>query len=131
MNPTRNHEVAGSIPGLAQGVKDLAGCCELWCRLVATAPIRSLAWEPPYVVGAAQEMAKQNKQTNKQKQKTKQTNKQKSSVTLGKGKCNNIFLDHKRLVKQAVQRLLATVNKPQFINSTFSGLSMKFCQNCE
>ena len=23
MNPTRNHEVAGSIPGLAQGVKDL------------------------------------------------------------------------------------------------------------
>ena len=22
MNPTRNHEVAGSIPGLAQGVKD-------------------------------------------------------------------------------------------------------------
>ena len=26
MNPTRNHEVVGSIPGLAQGVKDL------WCR---------------------------------------------------------------------------------------------------
>ena len=23
-NPTRNHEVAGSSPGLAQGVKDLA-----------------------------------------------------------------------------------------------------------
>ena len=23
-NPTRNHEVEGSIPGLAQGVKDLA-----------------------------------------------------------------------------------------------------------
>ena len=23
-------------------------CRELWCRLVATAPIRPLAWEPPY-----------------------------------------------------------------------------------
>ena len=31
-NPTRNREVASSIPGLAQGVKDLHGP-ELWCRL--------------------------------------------------------------------------------------------------
>ena len=36
----------------------------LWHRLVATALIRPLAWEPPYPVGVAQEMAK--RQTNKQ-----------------------------------------------------------------
>ena len=53
-NPTRNHEVAGSIPGLTQWVKGsgLAVCCgvghrcdldpkllSLWCRLAATALI--------------------------------------------------------------------------------------------
>ena len=32
MNPTRNHEVAGLIPGLAQWVNDQC-CRELWCRL--------------------------------------------------------------------------------------------------
>ena len=29
----------------------------LWCRPAATAPIRPLAWEPPYAAGEAQEMA--------------------------------------------------------------------------
>ena len=86
-NPTGNHEVAGSVPGLAQWVKESGvamscgvGCrCDsdpallwLWRRLAAMAPIRPLAWEPPYAMGAAQEMAKrQNKQTNKQTDKTK------------------------------------------------------------
>ena len=39
----------------------------LWlrCGTAAAAPIRSLAWEPPYAAGAA--LKRQNKQTNKQK----------------------------------------------------------------
>ena len=68
-NPIGNQVVAGSIPDLAQWVKDTA-CMScgvghrhnldpallwLWCRPVATAPIPPLAWEPPYATGAAQE----------------------------------------------------------------------------
>ena len=33
----------------------------LWRRLAATTPIRPLAWEPPYAVVAAQELAKRQK----------------------------------------------------------------------
>ena len=74
-NPTRNHEVVGSVPALAQWVKDpgIAVSCGiacrcgldpsllwLWRRPVATAPIRPLAWEPPYAARAAQ---RNNKKT--------------------------------------------------------------------
>ena len=34
----------------------------LWCRPVATAPIRRLAWDSPYAAGAALEQAKKKKE---------------------------------------------------------------------
>ena len=44
----------------------------LWCRPAATAPIRPLAWEPPYATGVALGKAKrQKKKDTKKNQKTK------------------------------------------------------------
>ena len=43
----------------------------LWCRLVAIAPIRPLAWELPYAAGAALEMAKRLKNKKRKKERKK------------------------------------------------------------
>ena len=43
----------------------------LWCRLVATALIGPLAWEPPYATGAALERQKAQKQKQKKIKKKK------------------------------------------------------------
>ena len=55
----------------------------LWCRPAATAPIRPLAWEPPYAVGAAQEMAKRQKKKKKE---------EKKRIYIEKGKTGAWFL---------------------------------------
>ena len=75
-NLTRNHEVVGLIPGLAQWVKGSGGAVScgvghrrssdlalLWlgCRPAATALIQPLAWEPPYATGATLKRTKGQK----------------------------------------------------------------------
>ena len=73
-NPTRNHEVVCLIPGLTHGIAMSYGVRRrcgsypallwLWHRPAATAPIRPLAWEPPYATGVALKRQKtKNKQT--------------------------------------------------------------------
>ena len=51
------HEDVGSIPGLTQWVKGSGAAV----AVVAAAPIRPLAWEPPYAVGVAQKRKKKKK----------------------------------------------------------------------
>ena len=53
----------------------------LWRRPVAAAPIRPLDWEPPYVLGMAQEKAKRQK-TNKQKKKSVESRRKSKEVAL-------------------------------------------------
>ena len=101
------------ILGLAQWVKDpvIAVSCGvgrrrgldpvslwLWCRPAATTPIRPLAWEPPYAVGAALKRTKRQKKRKKEttqngqggKKKKKKPKKQTNKKQKGRTKRRNM-----------------------------------------
>ena len=76
MNPTRNHEVAGLVPGtgsVGYGCGIALSCgvgrrCSsdlsllwLWHQQAAVALIRPLSWESPYAAGAALKRQKNKK----------------------------------------------------------------------
>ena len=78
-NLTRKHEVAGSIPAMAQWVKGSGvavscnvGCrlasglalVSLWRKLAAEALIQPLAWKPPDAAGVA--LNRKRKKRNKE-----------------------------------------------------------------
>ena len=63
MNPTRNHEEAGLIPGLTQWVEDPTFLW-LWRSLASCSSDGPQAWESPYAAGVALKSKREKKKKN-------------------------------------------------------------------
>jgi len=90
----------------------------LWRRPVATAPIRPLAWEPPYAAGAAQEIAKRQKKKKKKKR-------EKTVHRMGENICRYRIL----IVAQQKQTRLVSMRMQVQYLALLSGLRIWHC--CE
>ena len=94
-NPTSNREVVDSFhhhcsvgEGSGVAVSCGVGCrrasdpelLRLRCRPMATAPIRPLAWEPPYASGVALKRQKDKKKKKKKKERKKRKEKKDTQI---------------------------------------------------
>ena len=70
----------------------------LWCKPAAAAPIRPLAWEPSYAVGAAREKtkSKKNQKTKTKTRKTKEKKRENKMHISNKDKIHWAYLGKKK-----------------------------------
>ena len=81
----------------------------LWHRPAATAPIRPLAWEPPYAMGVAQEMTKRQK--NKKIKKIKDHNSYPEGTSDETDLCSLIDTNFTKWVMKILKELRKAVNR--------------------
>ena len=137
MNPTRIHEEAGLIPGLAQWAKgsslavSCGGVCRhvldpallwLWYKLAAAASIQALAWELPYAACTVQKDKKKKK-----KPKTKTKNPPKHTVTYTTSHPLERLLLKKETNQQKIKNVGKDVAKLKFLGTVCRNVKLCSC----